>query len=203
MASRLFWRPRLLANAAPSTRQLVARRTYSDHHHKEEVKFPAETFSAPIWRNTAVAVLLGIVWYRVDQHLTSVGEEKHPVTKWLEYHMTPEKEWRRINEKHMDSVAVFAEDKLLFQDVKIPQIHRLRYPECSLTASHLSALRRRQGLRELQPTRHLCGHSSRPLGPEAQIQIEITIKSGLCINRGMRRPYWLGSGQRGTVLPQS
>jgi len=43
--------------------------------------------------------------------------------------MTPEKEWRRLNEKHFEQVLEAADDNRFNQSIERPAIHRTRYPE--------------------------------------------------------------------------
>ncbi|KAL1914546.1 uncharacterized protein VTP21DRAFT_8171 [Calcarisporiella thermophila] len=98
--------------------------TGSAHH----ATAASEGYHGNVWRNTLLVVIGGLVWYRVDKYLTANGE-KHPLTKYIEYHMPSEEETKRRNDKHLALAKQAAEDKLLVQEAKRPPIVRLRYPE--------------------------------------------------------------------------
>ncbi|CAM0138834.1 hypothetical protein VKS41_005952 [Umbelopsis sp. WA50703] len=134
MASRILARSRAL----PSVRQVISRRGYATEHVKhagEQPKFQPETFGSNAWRNTMFVVIAGLVWYRVDQHITTSGDEKHPITKWVEYHMTPATENDRVASEHLDHAVSKAEDRLLFQEAQRAPVYRMRYPEAFERAS--------------------------------------------------------------------
>ncbi|CAO3680700.1 unnamed protein product [Umbelopsis vinacea] len=150
MALRILARSRIL----PSTRQTISRRSYATEHVKhagDEPKFQPETFGSNVWRNTMFAVIAGLVWYRVDQHITTSGEDKHPITKWVEYHMTSAAENDRVAAEHLDQAVTKAEDKLLFQEAKRSPVYRMRYPEAFERASpHALSVGSQADLSDLQ-----------------------------------------------------
>ncbi|KAI9313533.1 hypothetical protein BX666DRAFT_2030315 [Dichotomocladium elegans] len=129
MASRFFSSARLASRA-------VSRRTYATHHHDTtNAVFPEETFNANIWRNAVLAAIAGVAWYRIDQHITDLGEEKHPFTKWIEYHMTPAAEKDKFNNEALDRASQLAEYRLIAQDAQRAPVYRMRYPEAFERAS--------------------------------------------------------------------
>ncbi|KAF9908223.1 hypothetical protein BX616_000216, partial [Lobosporangium transversale] len=81
---------------------------------------------------TAVGLL---VWSRVDEHLTSQGEEKHPLTRYIEYYMRSEEESNRINEKHIKLAQEAAEDLKFYATITPPPKVPLRYPDLLHNAS--------------------------------------------------------------------
>ncbi|KAL1930867.1 hypothetical protein VTP01DRAFT_10004 [Rhizomucor pusillus] len=131
MSSRLYNTARLVQ--APLRHS--ARRSYASEAAKE-LQFPEETFGTNAWRNTLLAVIAGFVWYRVDQHITGQGEEKHPFTKWIEYRMiTPSAEKDRLNNESLDEANKFAEHRLLTQTAQRPPVYRMRYADSFHNAS--------------------------------------------------------------------
>ncbi|KAI9275501.1 hypothetical protein BDA99DRAFT_431415 [Phascolomyces articulosus] len=132
MASRFVSTTRLVR--APLARQM-ARRTFASDAKDASPKFAEETFNGNIWRNTAIAIIAGVVIYRVDQHLTKQGDEKHPVTKWIEYHMESSDDMDKLNQQKLDEASKLAEYRLVAQDAQRAPIYRLRNPESFERAS--------------------------------------------------------------------
>ncbi|CAO3681061.1 unnamed protein product [Rhizopus microsporus] len=93
------------------------------------------TFGTNAWRNTLIAVVGLAAWYRIDQHVTQSGDEKHPFTKWIEYHMTSSEEKDNLNAAKLAAAEAVAEYKLFYQDAQRPPIYRMRYPESFERAS--------------------------------------------------------------------
>ncbi|KAG0163764.1 hypothetical protein DFQ30_011044, partial [Apophysomyces sp. BC1015] len=93
------------------------------------------SFNGNIWRNTIIAVIAGVAWFRIDQRITDQGEEKHPFTKWIEYRMTSSDEMDRLNNENMEASGKIAEYRLITQDAQRAPIYRMRYPESFERAS--------------------------------------------------------------------
>lgn len=89
MSSRLLSKSRLLNQV--STRQAI--RSYASESKQAAQTFPEESkldsylfiqcylqlfwmiaFGGNAWRNGAIAIVAGLVWYRVDQHITQSGD---------------------------------------------------------------------------------------------------------------------------------
>ncbi|KAI8379063.1 uncharacterized protein BYT42DRAFT_567283 [Radiomyces spectabilis] len=132
MASRLLFNSRLLSNRLS---RLCLRRGYASQTKNAGDQFAEESFGANIWRNTVLVAIAGVVWYRVDQYITHSGEEKHPITKWIEYHMTPSEENDRATDAQLDRAGKLAEYRLIAQEAQRPLIYRMRYPESFEMAS--------------------------------------------------------------------
>ncbi|KAI8997439.1 hypothetical protein BDB01DRAFT_892976 [Pilobolus umbonatus] len=130
MASRLVWKSRLLRQSS-----LHPIRSYASESKAATQHFPEETFNGAAWRNALIAVAAGLVWYRVDQHITHSGDDKHPVTRWIEYHMTSSAENDKINSANLEGALAAAEYKLFAQEAQRPPIYRMRYPETFERAS--------------------------------------------------------------------
>ncbi|CDS13174.1 hypothetical protein LRAMOSA05352 [Lichtheimia ramosa] len=111
-------------------------RNYTSANSQQAGKaFREENFDSNIWRNTALAVIAGVAWYRIDQHVTELGEEKHPFTKWIEYHMSTSAEKDQQNTEALEKASQLAEYKLISQDAQRAPIYRMRYPESFERAS--------------------------------------------------------------------
>ncbi|EIE81895.1 hypothetical protein G6F47_010979 [Rhizopus delemar] len=131
MALRFIQKSQLLKQTSirQATRYFASESKQSAHH------YPQETFGTNAWRNGVAIVVAGFVWYRIDQHLTQSGDEKHPFTRWIEYHMTTSEENDSINAAQLAGAEAAAEYKLLAQDAQRPPIYRMRYPESFERAS--------------------------------------------------------------------
>ncbi|KAI9483738.1 MAG: hypothetical protein EXX96DRAFT_606700 [Benjaminiella poitrasii] len=132
MASRLIQKTRLLKN---STLQQTIRNYASESKQTVSEHFPEETFGGNAWRNGLIAVIAGLVWYRVDQHITHSGDDKHPFTRWIEYHMSTADEKDSINQAQLAAAEAAAKYKLFAQDAQRPPIYRMRFPEVFERAS--------------------------------------------------------------------
>ncbi|ORY98757.1 hypothetical protein BCR43DRAFT_471139 [Syncephalastrum racemosum] len=134
MASRFSAATRFVR--APLSRS-VARRGYASESASKHAgqEFPEESFGNNVWRNATLLAIAGVVWYRVDQHLTGQGDDKHPFTKWIEYHMTPSSENDRFNQATLEEAEKLAEYRLIAQDAQRAPIYRMRYPESFERAS--------------------------------------------------------------------
>ncbi|KAI9305342.1 hypothetical protein BJ944DRAFT_161930, partial [Cunninghamella echinulata] len=86
-------------------------------------------FDNKVWRNTLIVAVGAIVWYRIDERLTDQGDEKHPITRWIEYHMTQSQEKDQIAAEFLENSNRLAEYRLLYQEAQRPPIYRMRYPE--------------------------------------------------------------------------
>ncbi|KAI8374945.1 hypothetical protein EDC96DRAFT_497364 [Choanephora cucurbitarum] len=127
MASRLFQKTSLL-------RQSV--RGYATESKQATQEFPVESFGTNAWRNGVIAVVAGLVWFRVDQHMTGSGDEKHPFTRWIEYRMmTTAEENDKVNHTNLAGAEAAAQYKLFYQEAQRSPIHRMRYPEAFERAS--------------------------------------------------------------------
>ncbi|CAO3651367.1 unnamed protein product [Cunninghamella echinulata] len=105
------------------------KRTYASEASKSAgEEFPAETFGTSAWRNTAIVVALGAVWYNVDESISNAGN-KNVITKWIENLMTPSDENDKINEGYLNNSNKLAEYRLIYQEAQRPPIYRMRYPE--------------------------------------------------------------------------
>ncbi|KAF9573041.1 hypothetical protein EC968_009091 [Mortierella alpina] len=93
------------------------------------------SFTSSGFKYTLVAVVGLIAWSRIDEHLTSQGEEKHPFTRYIEYYMRSEEESNRINEKHIALAQKAAEDAQFFAGAIRPPKVQLRYPDLMSNAS--------------------------------------------------------------------
>ncbi|CEP15918.1 hypothetical protein [Parasitella parasitica] len=125
MSSRLITKTRLLNQA--SVRQVI--RNYASESKQTTQSFPEESFGGNAWRNGAIAIVAGLIWYRVDQHITHSGDEKHPFTRWIEYRMTSAEQNDAFNQAKLASAEAAAEYKLFVQDAQRAPIYRMRYPE--------------------------------------------------------------------------
>ncbi|KAI8338867.1 hypothetical protein BC941DRAFT_421435 [Chlamydoabsidia padenii] len=94
-----------------------------------------ETFGNNVWRNTIVLAIAGVIWYRVDERLTDQGDEKHPFTRWIEFHMNKSHENDEIAEAQLANANKIADYRLVYQEAQRPPIHRMRYPESFERAS--------------------------------------------------------------------
>ncbi|KAI9282593.1 hypothetical protein BY458DRAFT_125646 [Sporodiniella umbellata] len=124
---------RLLQKNQQTVRQVA--RSFATGTKQAAEHHPQESFGTSAWRNTTIAVVAGLVWYRVDQHLTHSGDEKHPFTRWIEYHMTTKEQNDNINAAHLAGAEAAAEYKLFAQEAQRPLIYRMRYPESFERAS--------------------------------------------------------------------
>ncbi|KAL0094837.1 hypothetical protein J3Q64DRAFT_1829291 [Phycomyces blakesleeanus] len=135
MASRFASKTSLLKSSPVSQ---ILKRSYASEHgsakHATE-SFPEERFSSNVWRNSLLTIIAGVVFYRVSEHVTGQGEEKHPFTKWIEYRMTPSTEMDRINTENLEAAEKLAEYRLVYQDAQRAPIYRMRYPESFERAS--------------------------------------------------------------------
>ncbi|KAI8988182.1 hypothetical protein BDF20DRAFT_854332 [Mycotypha africana] len=129
MSSRLITRTSLLNKAVCArTVRLYATETKAAATTATE-QFPAETFGGNAWRNGLIAVVAGFIWYRVDQHITHSGDEKHPFTKWIEYHMSTAEENDQYSHAKIEAAKAAAEYKLLVQSSDRRPIYRMRNTE--------------------------------------------------------------------------
>ncbi|KAI8086194.1 uncharacterized protein BX664DRAFT_335143 [Halteromyces radiatus] len=110
-----------------SLRTVISKRWASTNTTGEAVK--EETFNNNVWRNTILLAIAGFIWYRIDERVTDQGDEKHPVTNWIEYHMNKSQDNDQIAETNFDNAKKIAEYKLVYQDAQRPPIYRMRYPE--------------------------------------------------------------------------
>lgn len=131
MASRLLCKSQLLKQSP--IRQVA--RSYGTESKHAAQHFPEESFGGNAWRNGLIAVIAGVAWYRIDQHVTHSGDEKHPFTKWIEYHMTTSEEKDSTNQANLISATAAAEYKLFAQEAQRAPIYRMRYPEAFERAS--------------------------------------------------------------------
>ncbi|GAA5815351.1 hypothetical protein MFLAVUS_008858 [Mucor flavus] len=131
MAARLLCKSQILKQTP--IRQVA--RSYATESKQAAQHFPEESFGGNAWRNGVIAVVAGVAWYRIDQHITHSGDEKHPFTKWIEYRMTPSEENDSINQANLAGATAAAEYKLFAQDAQRAPIYRLRYPESFENAS--------------------------------------------------------------------
>ncbi|KAG1172796.1 hypothetical protein G6F70_006276 [Rhizopus microsporus] len=131
MASRFICKSQLLKQSP--IRQFS--RSFASETKQSTEKFSQESFGTNAWRNTLIAVVGLAAWYRIDQHVTQSGDEKHPFTKWIEYHMTSSEEKDNLNAAKLAAAEAVAEYKLFYQDAQRPPIYRMRYPESFERAS--------------------------------------------------------------------
>ncbi|KAF9577470.1 hypothetical protein BGW38_007297, partial [Lunasporangiospora selenospora] len=82
-----------------------------------------------------VAVVGLIAWARVDEHLTSQGEEKHPFTRYIEYYMRSEEESHRLNKQHTTLAQQAKEESDLYGGAIRPPKVQLKYPDLVNNAS--------------------------------------------------------------------
>ncbi|KAI7863078.1 hypothetical protein BDF14DRAFT_1847593 [Spinellus fusiger] len=132
MASRLF-------QAVKTPVGQVIKRTYASHptppKQTAEI-FPVEGYNSSLWRNTILAIVGAVVLYRVGEHVTDQGEEKHPLTRWIEYRMmTTSSEMDRKNTEFLSAAEEKTEYRLIYQEAQRAPIHRMRYPESFERAS--------------------------------------------------------------------
>ncbi|KAG0166366.1 hypothetical protein DFQ28_008291 [Apophysomyces sp. BC1034] len=88
-----------------------------------------------LWRNVALVAAAGVVWFKVDEHITSSGEQKHPFTKWIESGMTSSDENDRVAAETLVAAGKIADYRLITQDAQRAPIYRMRYPESFERAS--------------------------------------------------------------------
>ncbi|ORZ14666.1 hypothetical protein BCR42DRAFT_353992 [Absidia repens] len=117
-----------------SYRHLTNTRRWASTESSAEVT-KEETFGNNVWRNTILLAIAGVVWYRVDQRMTDQGEEKHPFTRWIEFHMNKSHENDQIAQANLENANKIAEYRLVYQDAQRPPIYRMRYPESFERAS--------------------------------------------------------------------
>ncbi|KAF7730715.1 hypothetical protein EC973_001664 [Apophysomyces ossiformis] len=110
----------------------ISRRGYASNANTQE--FPAETFGK-FWRNVALVAAAGVVWFKVDEHITGAGEQKHPFTKWIEAVMTPSEENDRLTAVTLDAAGKIADYRLVTQEAQRAPIYRIRNPESFERAS--------------------------------------------------------------------
>ncbi|KAI8384326.1 uncharacterized protein BYT42DRAFT_562147 [Radiomyces spectabilis] len=131
MASRFISRVK-----APA--QHIIKRGYASEHHAAQnagQSLSEESFNAGIWKKTVAVVALGAVWYQVDQHLTSSGENKHPLTRWMASHMVSDAENDRVAVEALDNAGKLAARRLITQEAQRAPMYRMRYPESFEAAS--------------------------------------------------------------------
>ncbi|KAI8866021.1 hypothetical protein GQ42DRAFT_181583 [Ramicandelaber brevisporus] len=58
------------------------------HGSEKHYEFPAEGYTSKGWTRMLLAIAAGFIWYRVDERLTEGWTQKHPITRYIEYHMT-------------------------------------------------------------------------------------------------------------------
>ncbi|KAI7873106.1 uncharacterized protein EV154DRAFT_452749 [Mucor mucedo] len=131
MASRLICKAQLLKGSP--VRQVA--RSYATESNQATHHFAEESFGNNFWRNSVIAVVATAAWFRVDQHLVGASDEKHPITKWFEYHMTTSEQNDQINHANLAGATAAAEYKLFAQDAQRAPIHRMRNPESFENAS--------------------------------------------------------------------
>ncbi|KAI8056526.1 uncharacterized protein B0P05DRAFT_560021 [Gilbertella persicaria] len=103
---------RLLQKTLSKTPVRQAIRGYASESKQATHHFPQESFSGSAWRNGVIAVVAGLVWYRVDQHITHSGDDKHPFTRWIEYRMmTTAEDNDKINQTNLAGAEAAAEYK--------------------------------------------------------------------------------------------
>ncbi|KAF9405956.1 hypothetical protein BGZ94_003303 [Podila epigama] len=118
------------AATSRSTR-IVQKRFGSHSHHPTGPEAPPtyESFTSGGFKLTLAAVVGLIAWSRIDEHLTQQGEEKHPLTRYIEYYMRSEQESARLNEQHIKLAQQAAEEKLFTNGAALPPKVQLRYPD--------------------------------------------------------------------------
>ncbi|KAG0059508.1 hypothetical protein BGZ89_000351 [Linnemannia elongata] len=125
-----------ISTATRSTRAVVQKR-FGSHaaHSGPEAPPTQEGFTSGGFKIALISVVGLIAWSRIDEHLTSQGEEKHPFTRYIEYYMRSEKESNRINEKHIVLAQKAAEESQFYSGAVLPPKIQLRYPDLMSNAS--------------------------------------------------------------------
>ncbi|SAM09717.1 hypothetical protein [Absidia glauca] len=126
--------PKLNRPALRTSNNIIRKRWASTESTSNEA-VKEETFSNNVWRNTIILAIAGVVWYRVDERMTDQGDEKHPFTRWIEFHMNKSHENDEIAQANLDNANKIAEYRLVYQDAQRPPIYRMRYPEAFERAS--------------------------------------------------------------------
>ncbi|KAF9366204.1 hypothetical protein BGX34_005130 [Mortierella sp. NVP85] len=98
--------------AVRSTR-VVQKRFGSHASHGPEAPPTHEGFTSGGFKFALISVVGLIAWSRIDEHLTKQGEEKHPLTRYVEYYMRTEEESNRINENHIRLAKQVAQENLM------------------------------------------------------------------------------------------
>lgn len=91
IARRAFTRNYTSANsqqAGKAFREESMYCTWRSHcvHSRPDACLLFSDFDSNIWRNTALAVIAGVAWYRIDQHVTELGEVNCKDTSQVSYH---------------------------------------------------------------------------------------------------------------------
>ncbi|KAG0212137.1 hypothetical protein BGX33_003866 [Mortierella sp. NVP41] len=115
--------------ATRSTR--VVQKRFGSHaaHSGPEAPPTQEGFTSGGFKIALISIVGLIAWSRIDEHLTSQGEEKHPITRYIEYYMRSEQESNRINEKHIALAQAALEESQIYAGATLPPKVQLRYPE--------------------------------------------------------------------------
>ncbi|KAG0263833.1 hypothetical protein BG011_007919 [Mortierella polycephala] len=122
--------------AATRSSRFVQKR-FDSHavHHGPEAPPTQEGFTSGGFKFALISVIGLIAWSRIDEHLTSQGEEKHPFTRYIEYYMRSEQESNRINEQHIVLAQKAAEQKKFIASASLPPKVQLRSPDLMNNAS--------------------------------------------------------------------
>ncbi|KAF9084260.1 hypothetical protein BGX29_010872 [Mortierella sp. GBA35] len=121
--------------ATRSTR--VVQKRFGSHaaHSGPEAPPTQEGFTSGGFKIALISIVGLIAWSRIDEHLTSQGEEKHPITRYIEYYMRSEQESNRINEKHIALAQAALEESQIYAGATLPPKVQLRYPDLFNNAS--------------------------------------------------------------------
>ncbi|GJJ74116.1 hypothetical protein EMPS_06474 [Entomortierella parvispora] len=124
-----------IAATQRSTR--IVQKRFGSHaaHAGPEAPPTQEGFTSGGFKLALIAVVGWIAWSRIDEHLTNQGEEKHPLTRYIEYYMRSEKESNRLSEQHIALAQKVAEEKKFFSLAIPPPKVQLRYPDGLVNAS--------------------------------------------------------------------
>ncbi|KAF9283515.1 hypothetical protein BGZ74_001907 [Mortierella antarctica] len=125
------------AITASRSGRIVQKRFGSHAHHPTGPEAPPtqEGFTSGGFKLALTAVVGLIAWSRIDEHLTNQGEEKHPITRYIEYYMRSEKESARLNEQHIVLAQQAAEERKFYSAAALPPKVQLRYPDLMSNAS--------------------------------------------------------------------
>ncbi|KAF8647097.1 hypothetical protein AX16_006931 [Volvariella volvacea WC 439] len=96
-----------------------------EEHHHDDAQYPKEGFGGAVWRNTILAALVGVAFYKFAPE---PGKDVY-LTRWIAMYTRPSTEWLEINAKHAAQQQDVSDATILFADAKKPRIHRYRFPQ--------------------------------------------------------------------------
>ncbi|KAI9189865.1 hypothetical protein H9P43_001298 [Blastocladiella emersonii ATCC 22665] len=113
-----------LRRLATSSRPAALRRG-GDHGHGHSAapinpaEYTSSDYTSPFWRNVFLGSVGAFVLWNANEYYVATKDPEaiHPITAYISYHMTEEKEWKKINYTAIKEIEAGAADTLMLQEL--------------------------------------------------------------------------------------